>query len=324
MQVKNIKNIDFKNIPNSALQFVEDTPISGTVKDGEKGVKVHLKARSRNAINHWYFGKVIHDFGSCNLPSKLALDDSHGVEIGYARPSITAWGLELDGVVIPSENKDHESNRILYNLTNGIPQQASIDFSGDYEIFVLNEGEKMMVNGAIVEGEAVVIQNWTLRACAICKCGADASTETEAIFSNKTFNLKNIKGLNMENEGQKPDEKDVSKIEELTAVAEVKADDVKAEVEKVENEAVKVDELAQIKANFETLKAEFETVKSAKVELENKFAEAQNVIQTFSCGVAPVQSAEFNGKSIIEQFNEIKDAVAKRKFYEENKKNLNI
>ena len=92
-------------IPKSALRFTANTEVTGSKTEGEKGLKVHLKARSKEGIDHWYFGQVYHDFGSMSLPSKVALDDSHGDEIGFARPTLTAWGLELDGVVIPKETK---------------------------------------------------------------------------------------------------------------------------------------------------------------------------------------------------------------------------
>jgi hypothetical protein len=144
-----------------------------------KTLKVHLKARQREPINHSYWGPIVHDFSTAKIPQKVAIDDTHGAEVGYARPSLTEYGLELEGVVIPDEsNPEHESNRIAYNLKNSIPQQASIDFTGDYNIKEIPEGITATVNGKDVPGPCLVVQDWSLRAVAICKAGADPSTET--------------------------------------------------------------------------------------------------------------------------------------------------
>lgn len=150
-----------------------------------KSLKVNLKARQRGPINHWYWGKVYHDLASVRFRSKIALDDTHDVEVGYGRPVQTEYGLEVDGVVIGNPDMaDHPANRILYNLRNGIPQEASIDFGGDYEVTEIPEGMSMTVNGETADGPAIVIQNWPLRACAICKEGADSSTETTTYSTN--------------------------------------------------------------------------------------------------------------------------------------------
>ena len=153
-----------------------------------KSIKVRLKARQRGPINHWYWGTVWHDLSTMRSRAKIALDDTHDVEIGYGRPVQTEYGLEVEGVVIPDEkNPAHESNRIAYNLRNGIPQEASIDFGGDYEVVEIPEGMSMTINGMSAAGPALVVQNWPLRACAICKEGADSSTETYQLTSGSTL-----------------------------------------------------------------------------------------------------------------------------------------
>lgn len=144
-----------------------------------KSIKVRLQARQRGPIDHPYWGRVWHDLSTMRSRSKVALDDTHDVEIGYARPVTTEYGLELEGVVITNpEDPSHPANRIAYNLRNGIPQEASIDFSGDYTVAEIPEGLSMPVNGMNAEGPCLVVQNWPLRACAICKEGADSSTQT--------------------------------------------------------------------------------------------------------------------------------------------------
>jgi hypothetical protein len=168
--------------PPAAAMRVFGSPVelseSGN-SDNAKSIKVKLKARQRGPINHWYWGTVWHDLSTMRSRAKIALDDTHDVEVGHGRPVMSEYGLEVEGVVITNPDMpDHPANRIAYNLRNGIPQEASIDFGGDYEVVEIPEGVKMPVNGMDAEGPALVVRNWPLRACAICKEGADASTET--------------------------------------------------------------------------------------------------------------------------------------------------
>ena len=133
------------------------------------------------------------------MPKKIAIDDSHGQtsEVGYGRPFLTDYGLEVDGTIFANEeNPQHPANRVIYNLKNGIPQQASIDFSGAYDVGEVPDGITVFINGNPIEGPAAVIQNWTLRAMAICKSGADGNTATEAVFSSKSIAPRKITTLN--------------------------------------------------------------------------------------------------------------------------------
>jgi len=149
-----------------------------------KTIKVQLKARQRGPIDHPYWGRVWHDLSTMRSRSKIALDDTHDVEVGYGRPVQSEYGLEVEGVVVTNpDNPQHPANRIAYNLRNGIPQEASIDFGGDYEVMEIGDGAATMVNGMEAKGPALVVRNWPLRACAICKEGADASTETNTLTS---------------------------------------------------------------------------------------------------------------------------------------------
>ena len=167
-------------IPAAAMFMPGDIAVLVGKESDAKTVKVHLKARSKDPINHWYFGKVVHDFGSARIPSKVALDDTHGdIPIGHGRPSLTEYGLEVDGVITPdAENAQHPANMMAHAMRSDIPMQASIDFSGDYDVMEVPEGASIPINGKPFAGPGCVIMNWGLRAMAICKAGADPSTET--------------------------------------------------------------------------------------------------------------------------------------------------
>lgn len=158
-----------------------------------KTIKVKLKARARQAIHHPWWGTVWHDLSTMRSRSKIALDDTHDIEIGYGRPVQSEYGLEVEGVVVTNpDNPQHPSNRIAYNLKNGIPQEASIDFSGDYDVMELPEGMTTTVNGIEATGPCLVVQNWPLRACAICKEGADSTTNTEMLSGGNSLLPRNI------------------------------------------------------------------------------------------------------------------------------------
>ena len=332
-------------IPKQALQFAGEV----TGEAGKDGIKVHLKARSKEPINHWYFGSVAHDFSTMTLPSKFALDDSHDVEIGYARASLTAWGLEADGVVFPNEdNPEHESNRIAYNLKNGIPQQSSIDFSGDYDLLEIPDGMSYPCNGNILSGPALIIQNWTLKALAICKLGADPNTETTAQFKadspmakaprsvttlsqsliSTTFtenkNLSNKESLNMD--------KTTPKVDEVLTVSTVATETVVADTAAVKPEAltaapvvVKADEGVAVapvapKTELQAAQPVVDAKDTTITELTAKVAELETKLTALSVSTKPIVTAEAPGKSLWTQYKELTDLAERTRFYQANKK----
>lgn len=149
--------------------------------DAGTPIPVNIKARARGPINHWYFGNVYHNLATMRSRPTIAIDDSHEIEVGHGTAFQTEYGLEVEGAVFPDEsNAQHASNRIAYNLRKGIPQEASIDFTGDYDLLEVPEGMSYPVNGLIAKGPCLIVENWQLRAVAICKEGADSTTETVA------------------------------------------------------------------------------------------------------------------------------------------------
>lgn len=322
-------------LPKSALRFTANTEVTGSKTEGEKGIKVHLKARSKEGIEHWYFGQVYHDFGSMSLPSKVALDDSHGTEIGFARPTLTAWGLELDGVVIPNEeNAQHESNRIAYNLREGIPQQASIDFSGDYDLTIVPEGMSSQVNGKTVPGPCCIITNWALRACAICKEGADPNTETTAHFSQgegpKPRNVVYLRANNenlQNNKEQKPmsqqTQADEGKKPEANEQQTQTAAAPKPEGQQTQKpDEGKKPETQQSQKPAEDIAAQLQAEQGKNAELSAKVAALETKLSALTPGTNPVPSeagAQGQEKSLWTQYNEIKDPSDRTLFYRKHK-----
>jgi predicted RNA-binding Zn-ribbon protein involved in translation (DUF1610 family) len=221
--------------PMSAMRVLGATTLlaeEGNGKDA-KSIKVNIKARQRGPIDHPYWGKVYHDLGSMRSKKKVAIDDTHGTEIGYGYPRQSEYGLEVDGVVIPNDkDPTHDSNRIAYNLQNGIPQEGSIDFSGDYDVMEIPEGMSVPVNGQKADGPCLVVQNWPLRAVAICKEGADDSTETTEASLAATLAQppKNILSLAVTTPPQPP-EKEIEEMSDTPTKLTVYCESCSKEVE---------------------------------------------------------------------------------------------
>jgi hypothetical protein len=238
--------------------------------------------------------------------TKIALDDTHDVEIGYGRPLTTEYGLEVDGVVVTNpDNPAHESNRIAYNLRNGIPQEASIDFGGDYTVQEIPEGLSMTVNGMEAKGPALVVQNWPLRACAICKEGADASTETNTLTTSgsaaaplpraiTTFTMNTT--ITTDNTSSAPAiVVEAPPAETLTetkpAVPTETAPVVPVVEEKPEDKPetlAAVDALQAVAVELEQVKTELDEVIEEKLTLMAEIAQLEERIEVLSKGIAPV------------------------------------
>lgn len=156
---------------------------------GTKTIKVNLKARSKLGINHWFWGNLYHDFTGMSHRGKVTIDHNHETPIGWANKfDVTDFGLELSGVVVKHhDNPQHASNDVAYQLENGIPLEASIDFSDpDMEIEQLrDENTTAQCNGVTVAGPGCIIRKWQLRAVAICEEGYDKHTSTEALASGE-------------------------------------------------------------------------------------------------------------------------------------------
>lgn len=331
--------------PAAALRLSEGDAATVTTGEGADGksIKVHLKARSRAGINHWYWGQIVHDFGTMKAPAKIAMDDSHCEEIGYARPQLTDYGLECDGVVVPNDaNPDHESNRIAYNLKNGIPQQASIDWSGEYDLLEVPKGFSLPVNGLPVTGPALVVQNWSLRAVAVCKNGADPSTLTEcqtfsADHADAAQAPRNISTATATPPAavEAPAQASAEAVAVPPAVVEpppVTPPPAEAAIPAaVEAQAAPqppapdhAAEVTRLTAEGAELRAQLEAEKANGAKLAAEVATLTQRVQQLAGGVPPVPaSKQSDGKSLWQQYNEISDPAEKTRFYRAHRAEMN-
>jgi hypothetical protein len=146
-------------------------------------VPIRILARSGEAIEHPYWGKIVHDLaGMKPRKDRIQLDFCHWEweTVGYADGfDVTTGDLVVTGELVSTHESD-EASRIIAKGHAGIPYEASIDFNGPgLRLEELGEGTSAVVNGRTVEGPAVIVREWPLRSVAICPYGADHNSESE-------------------------------------------------------------------------------------------------------------------------------------------------
>ncbi len=222
----------FSAIPANACRMGGGEVILGDNGETAKTSPVRLKARSGQAIEHWFWGKVIHDFAGMrrNKP-RLTIDYAHNDQevLGYLNHFETNSGdLVASGALTPFREDDRASE-VLFKMKQGVPYEASIFFGGDgIKIEEVEEGASVSVNGAEFAGPGIVIREWPLRGVAICPYGADANTQSEAMGAGETFTATKISK-------EEVPMNEVKQAVEAKTVAEVKAVDAPV----VEAEALK-------------------------------------------------------------------------------------
>jgi len=186
---------NFKKVPAQAF-----TCASGSVElgvssgDKSKTSPVRLKARSGQAIDHPYWGKIAHDFSGMRLhKNRLPIDYVHNSSevLGYVNKFDSASGdLFASGALIPFKGDDRASE-VIHKMREGVPYEASIFFGGDgIVIEEVAEGESAEVNGYALSGPAVIVREWPLRGIAVCPYGADMNTDSAVNFAgSKEFTV---------------------------------------------------------------------------------------------------------------------------------------
>lgn len=169
-------------VPKAAFMFSGGQVELGDNGHGAKSAPIKLKARSGDSIEHWYWGKVIHDLAGMRIHKpRLTLDYAHNESevLGYLNHFDTASGdLIVSGALTPWREDDRASE-VMFKLREGVPYEASIFFGGDgIKIEEISEGMVSQVNGRQFEGPGIIVREWPLRGVAVCPYGADQNTET--------------------------------------------------------------------------------------------------------------------------------------------------
>ncbi len=170
--------------PIEAFAFVGETEFAESTAESSSKRPVKILARTPNPINHWYWGRIVHDFDGMQRKPKVRLDYCHDVDecVGVAaKHVIDKSGLWLEGEVESLEEGDRAS-KILKEAAAGRPFEASISFaSHDMQLEYVPENTTSKVNGTDFAGPGVIVRKWRLRACAICPHGYDA--DAKSVFS---------------------------------------------------------------------------------------------------------------------------------------------
>ncbi len=165
--------------------FLFNVPLEFEFAESEGAVTiapVKMLARTADAIDHWYWGKCIHDMEGVQLKERIPLDWNHwsDVNVGFANQfkADKKTGLEIGGFIV-STKPDDMAAEILARGKAGVPYEASIDFRGPKRIEIVPEGATAKVNGQTFEGPGVIFRTWPLKSAAVCTYGADGGTSTQ-------------------------------------------------------------------------------------------------------------------------------------------------
>jgi len=179
---------DLTKIPGNAFIFADCELTFGDNGENAKTAPVKMKARSGQPIEHWYWGRVVHDLAGMKLlKNRIPIDYVHNDDevIGFVNHFDASTGdLILSGALVPFKDSDRATEIIFKNMA-GVPYESSIDFAGPgVKIQLLEDGQIADVNGYSFAGPGTIIREWTLRGVAICPHGADANTSSN-VFNDK-------------------------------------------------------------------------------------------------------------------------------------------
>jgi hypothetical protein len=145
---------------------------------------ISILARSPQPLNHWYWGRIVHDLAGMKPAAPvIPLDWCHDGEtnLGFldkfaADPAV---GLTVGGQLVPFQAEDRAA-QVLHKGRAGVPYQGSIDWSGPgCLIEEVGEGLAVEVNGYQFEGPGVVVRQWPLSSVALCPSGYDPDTRAQ-------------------------------------------------------------------------------------------------------------------------------------------------
>jgi len=251
-------NEKFKKIPSEACVMRVSDFVVGDNGKGAKSAPISLLARSLQPIEHWWWGKVVHDIDGVRLhKDRMPIDYVHDSKevIGYFnKHEKKEDGLHLSGALVPFKDNDRASE-IIYKMKEGVPYEASINFGGEgMKIQDVENGEVTEVNGYMFEGPGIVIREWPLRGVAVCPYGADMNTKSETNFSQKELKAEIIEMK--QDETKKELEQAVEDEAKEAVESEAVQEDETKPIEPVESEA---DEATEEGDEEEELNEEAET-----------------------------------------------------------------
>jgi hypothetical protein len=166
-------------VPADAM-FFESGPFQFADGEGSEGkTPVKMRARSGQPLNHWYWGRVVHDMAGFAAADKtIPIDYCHLNDevLGYLdKFTPSNDGLDVAGSLV--QFGEDRSAEVVHKAKAGVPYQASIFFEPQVLEDVM-PGAETEVNGYKLAGPALVIRKWSLRGVAVCPYGYDPKTST--------------------------------------------------------------------------------------------------------------------------------------------------
>lgn len=231
-----------KKIPAHALRFsaslefgkrLEFAADSGEPAKGLAPVPVTLRARSADVVNHWWFGRTVHDFSGMKTSGPtLPLDYCHHCDevVGFSdKQDVTSGELVMSGQLVPFTATDRASE-VLHKGENKVPYQASITFDpGSLVIEEVPSGMSASVNGNIMEGPLTIFRQWTLLGAAVCPYGMDSNTSVQFSAQDQAEVEVDYVGEQAAEPAEKPAEVVPEVKPEETPTTELAAEEVKPE-----------------------------------------------------------------------------------------------
>jgi len=171
------------SVPASALRMVVGPFELGDNGEGAKSAPIRMKARTAQPVQHWFWGRVVHDMAGLRLhKDRLPIDYCHDPTevLGYLNKFDTSTGdLVASGALTPFKDSDR-ATEVIHKSKAGVPYEASIYFGGDgIKVEEVAQGQAAQVNGFQFAGPGIVIREWPLRGVAVCPYGADMNTRSE-------------------------------------------------------------------------------------------------------------------------------------------------
>ena len=270
-----------------------------------KSAGITLKARSGDSIDHWYWGKVVHDLSGMRVHKpRLTVDYAHNDAevLGYLNHfDIASGDLIASGALTPWRDDDRASE-VMFKMREGVPYEASIFFGGDgIKVQEIAEGQIEEVNGRQFEGPGTIIREWPLRGVAICPYGADQNTESAAMKSGETYAAE-IMATEQQEQTMNAEQEAV----EVEAAA--KASDA-VEAPAVETEVVPTVEsltaqLGEVNSNAEMLTGQVESLTKERDALKVERDEGQADLKAAKSEIAELR----NQKEAVEKAREDAEA----------------
>jgi len=289
---KTMNERNLNEVPKAACMFAGGVVELGDNGKDAKSAPIRLKARSGDPIEHWYWGKVVHDLaGMRTHKARLTVDYAHNDSevLGYLNHfDISSGDLVASGALTPWREDDRASE-VMFKMRQGVPYEASIFFGGNgVKIEEVGEGVDLQVNGRKFSGPGIVIREWPLRGVAICPYGADQNTESRMFDAGETVSVEKVQPKEIKMEANEPaveaealtEGKPPVEVAAVEAEAKPEADKPDQQLsEKAESVAGMVTQLTAerdaLKSSVEAIKVERDAVVKERDELKAKHDKAE-------------------------------------------------